>query len=277
MNINFKNEIVIITGASRGIGKNIAINFAKNNAKVILISRSKDKLKLLNKEINNKYGKASYYAVDISDYESYRKILQNIIKKYKKIDVLINNAGITRDNLILRMKEIDWDLVINTNLKGTFNSIKLVTKNMLSQKKGKIINITSIVGIIGNAGQANYSASKSGIIGLTKSVAKEFASRNITVNAIAPGYINTEMTESLSIDVKNKYINNIPLQRFGAPQDISNLALFLSSNYANYLTGQVITIDGGEWMYNAGQFTWLDKVPKKLWGLIEKTIRKKSK
>ena len=248
MNINFKDKVVVITGASQGIGQNIAINFAKNKATVILLSRNNNKLKILTSKINKNGGESNYFSTDVSNFIDFNDTINKILKNYGKIDVLVNNAGITKDNLILRMKENDWDTVINTNLKGCFNGIKSVSKNMISNKKGRIINIVSIVGIIGNKGQSNYSASKAGIIGLTKSIAKEFASRNITVNAIAPGYINTEMTNSLTENIKNEYINKIPLQRFGTPEDISNLTLFLSSDFAEYITGQIISVDGGMYM-----------------------------
>ena len=245
MNYKFNNKTVVITGASRGIGKDIAIHFANLNANIVLISRNINDLKNLESQLKSKSNKIKSLQLDVSSLDDFMEATKSIEKKFGSIDVLINNAGITKDNLILRLKESDWDSVINVNLKGCFNGIKAVSKYMLKQKTGKIINISSIIGLSGNIGQANYAASKAGIIGLTKSAAKELGSRNIQVNAIAPGYIETEMTDLLKAETKINFINKIPLNKFGKVSDVSNLVLFLASNNSNYITGQTITIDGG--------------------------------
>ena len=245
MNYKFNNKTVVITGASRGIGKDIAIHFANLNANIVLISRNIADLKNLGCQLKSKSNKIKSLQLDVSSLDDFMEATKSIEKKFGSIDVLINNAGITKDNLILRLKESDWDSVINVNLKGCFNGIKAVSKYMLKQKTGKIINISSIIGLSGNIGQANYAASKAGIIGLTKSAAKELGSRNIQVNAIAPGYIETEMTDQLKAETKTNFINKIPLNKFGKVSDVSNLVLFLASNNSNYITGQTITIDGG--------------------------------
>lgn len=245
MNYNFNNKTVVITGASRGIGKDIAIHFANLDANIVIISRNITQLKKLENQLKNKSSKIKSLQLDVSSLNDFIEATNLIEKKFGSIDVLVNNAGITKDNLILRLKESDWDSVINVNLKGCFNGIKAVSKYMLKQKTGKIINISSIIGLTGNIGQANYAASKAGIIGLTKSAAKELGSRNIQVNAIAPGYIETEMTDQLKAETKIEFINKIPLNKFGVVSDISNLVLFLASNNSNYITGQTITIDGG--------------------------------
>ena len=245
MNYNFNNKTVVITGASRGIGKDIATHFANLNANIVIISRNITELIKLENQLKNKSNKIESLQLDVSCLDDFIEATKLIEKKFGSIDVLVNNAGITKDNLILRLKESDWDSVINVNLKGCFNGIKAVSKYMLKEKTGKIINISSIIGLTGNIGQANYAASKAGIIGLTKSAAKELGSRNIQVNAIAPGYIETEMTDQLKTETKTKFINKIPLNKFGLVSDISNLVLFLASNNSNYITGQTITIDGG--------------------------------
>ena len=195
--------------------------------------------------IENNGGQAAAYQCSISDFNACQEMIQNIIKEYGRLDILVNNAGITRDNLIMRMKEEDFDAVINTNLKGTFNTIRHTARQMLKQKSGKIINISSVSGILGNAGQANYAASKAGVIGLTKTMARELASRGITVNAVAPGFVDTEMTEVLSDDVKEAACRQIPLGRFGKTKDIAEMVAFLASDKADYITGQVISVDGG--------------------------------
>ena len=243
--MKFKNEIVVVTGATRGIGKAIAMAFAKQDAEVILIGRSQDALKAISDEIKAAGQASDFFACDVANSENVQKTVNIILDKYKRIDILINNAGITRDNLLLRMSESDWDDVINTNLKGVFNFTKAVSRPMLKAKKGKIISIASIIGITGNAGQANYAASKAGIIGFTKSVARELASRGITANAIAPGYIETEMTGQLNEELKEKILKTIPLGRLGAVEDIANISLFLASKEADYITGQTIVVDGG--------------------------------
>ena len=241
---NLTNKHIIITGASQGIGKNIATNFLQSRANIYLISRNKSKLLKLQKDlsiINSSNKKIECYNADVTNQSE----ISDIFKKIGTIDVLINNAGITKDNIILRLSKNDWDSVINTNLNGTYNCCKAAAKYMIKQKSGKIINISSIVGQIGNKGQSNYAASKAGIIGLTKSLAKELAVRNITVNAINPGYIDTKMTQELSDKNKDIFLSNIPLNKFGDPQDVSNLVCFLASNKSNYITGQSINVDGG--------------------------------
>ncbi|MED5474782.1 MAG: 3-oxoacyl-[acyl-carrier-protein] reductase [Candidatus Neomarinimicrobiota bacterium] len=245
MNLNLKNKVVIITGASRGIGKSIAKGFFDNNCKVALISRNKKDLIDTKNVIGAKSNNIQLFPCDISNFSDVQNVIDKVIKYYGNIDILINNAGITKDNLILRMKEEDWDTVVDVNLKGCFNTVKAVVKQMIRNKKGSIINISSVIGLIGNAGQTNYAASKAGIFGLTKSLAKELGSRNITVNAIAPGYVQTSMTEKLSTNIKNDLYKNIPLKRLGSAEDIANLVLFLSSEKASYITGQIMNVDGG--------------------------------
>ncbi len=243
--MKFKNEIVVVTGATRGIGKAIALAFAKEEAEVILIGRNQDALKDLSDEIKNAGLSCDYFACDVANSQNVQETVNKILDKYKSVDILVNNAGITRDNLLLRMSESDWDDVLNTNLKGVFNFTKAVSRAMLKAKKGKIISIASIIGITGNAGQANYAASKAGLIGFTKSVARELASRGITANAIAPGYIETEMTGQLKDELKAEILKNIPLGRLGTVEDVANISLFLASKEADYITGQTIVVDGG--------------------------------
>ena len=190
-------------------------------------------------------GKAAAYQCSVSDFDACQEMIQSLIKEYGHIDILVNNAGITRDNLIMKMKEEDFDAVIQTNLKGTFNTIRHLSRQMLKQRSGKIINISSVSGILGNAGQANYAASKAGVIGLTKTMARELASRGITVNAVAPGFVDTEMTAVLSEEIKENACKQIPLGKFGKPEDIANMVAFLASEKADYITGQVISVDGG--------------------------------
>ena len=242
---NLTGKIAIITGASRGIGKAIAIQLAACNAKVSLVSRNQKNLDVVKEEILQKGGEAQSLIGDVSNFESFSRTVEQTLKKWQKVDILINNAGITQDNIIMRMKETEWNSVIDVNLKGCFNGIKSVTRPMIKNKGGKIINITSVIGQIGNPGQSNYAASKSGIIGLTKSMAKELGSRNITINAVAPGYIATEMTEKLDNDIKNKLNSSIPLGRLGKPEDVANLVCFLVSDEATYITGQTFNVDGG--------------------------------
>ncbi|HRE40935.1 MAG TPA: 3-oxoacyl-[acyl-carrier-protein] reductase [Ignavibacteria bacterium] len=237
--MDFKEKVVLITGGSRGIGKSIAEDFRNEGANVIITYKNS-----VNAEHFDSLG-ILHRMCDVADMKSVNSLVEEINKQFGKIDILINNAGITKDGLLMRMSEEDWDLVIDTNLKGVFNFIKAVSRPMMGKRYGKIVNITSISGIIGNAGQANYSASKAGVIGLTKSVAKELASRNINVNAVAPGFIETEMTDKLSDDVKQNYLSNIPLKRFATPGEVSALVKFLSSDNASYITGQTICIDGG--------------------------------
>ena len=238
-------KIAVITGASQGIGKVMAEVLSKAGAHVVCVARTEDKIRSLANEINNKSGTASYFPCDISDGKAFSKVINEIVDKHGKLDILINNAGITRDALLIRMNEDQWDTVINTNLKGAFHGIKAAIRPMMKNRSGRIINITSIVGLTGNPGQANYAASKAGLIGMTKSIAKEVATRGITVNCIAPGWIGTDMTDELSDATKNEFLNRIPIGKIGTPEDIAHTALFLASDEANYITGQTITVDGG--------------------------------
>lgn len=239
-------KVAVVTGASRGIGKTIAIKMAEAGATVVInYNGSADKAEAVRKEIEDKGGKASVYQCNVSDFAACEKFIQDVIAEHGRLDILVNNAGITRDGLLMKMTEEDFDAVLDTNLKGTFNCIRFSSRQMLKQRSGRIINLSSVSGVMGNAGQANYSASKAGVIGLTKATARELASRHITVNAIAPGFIETEMTEVLSDSVKEEAVKQIPLGAFGKTEDIANLAVFLASEQANYITGQVINVDGG--------------------------------
>lgn len=243
---SFENKIVLVTGSSRGIGRQIAKTFAQNGSNVVInYSSSEAPALALAKEIKEQGGNALVIQADVSKFDESERLVNETINAFGKIDILINNSGITKDNLMLRMTEEDFDKVIAVNLKGTWNMCKHVTRHFLRNKAGSIINITSVVGIIGNAGQANYVASKAGIIGLTKSLAKEFGSRHIRVNAIAPGFIETEMTDQLPANVKQGYLEQVPLKEFGSTQDIANTCLFLASEDAKYITGQVINVNGG--------------------------------
>ncbi len=242
---NLSGKIAIITGASRGIGKALAIKMAACGANISLIARNKDDLDAVVDTINLNGGKAQSLIGDVSNFESFSGVVTQTIEEWKQVDILVNNAGINRDNIIMRMKEDEWNSVMDTNLKGCFNGIKAVTRSMMQNKGGRIINITSVIGQIGNVGQSNYAASKAGIIGLTKSTAKELGSRNITINAVAPGYISTDMTDHLNNDIKEKLKSSIPLGRLGKPADVANLVCFLVSDEANYITGQTFNVDGG--------------------------------
>jgi len=245
--INLKNKNIVITGASSGIGRQITLSAAELGANVIMVSRNIDKLKKIEDKLNSLYENQNFtsFKLDISNSKQVNNIFKDIIDKVKTIDVLINNAGITNDDLVMRMNDEKWHNVIETNLSGTFYCSRAISKQMIKQKNGKIINIGSIIGVMGNKGQANYAASKSGIIGLTKSLAKELSSRNITVNVINPGYISTDMTENLSNEQKDDFLKKIPLKRFGSTIEISELVCFLCSEKSNYITGQVLNIDGG--------------------------------
>ncbi|MBH0173041.1 3-oxoacyl-[acyl-carrier-protein] reductase [Fictibacillus sp. 23RED33] len=237
---------VLVTGASRGIGRAIALYFARNGAKVAVnYSGSEAKANEVVNEIKENGGTAFAIKADISSSEDVTNMVKTVVDEFGSLDVLVNNAGITRDNLLMRMKEEDWDAVINTNLKGVFLTTKAVTRQMMKQRKGRIINIASIVGVSGNAGQANYVAAKAGVIGLTKTAAKELSSRGITVNAIAPGFIETDMTGKLEEGIKSEMLRNIPLARFGQPDDIASAAAFLASDASSYITGQTLHVDGG--------------------------------
>lgn len=241
-----KDKVAIVTGGTRGIGRAIALKLADHGANIVINYRNSDKeAEELKAILEGKGVKVLTVKCDISNFEDSKNLMDKCKEVFGKIDILVNNAGITKDTLIMRMKEEDFDNVIDVNLKGTFNCAKHASAIMLKQRFGKIINMTSVVGIAGNAGQVNYAASKSGVIGLTKSLAKELGSRGITVNAVAPGFINTDMTASLSEKVKEEASKNIPLKRLGDPEDVANLVGFLASDAANYITGQVINVDGG--------------------------------
>ena len=245
MKFDLNDKIAIVTGASQGIGETIAIEMAKSGANVFCLARNKNALDSTITKIISNGDKASAYSCDISDNEQFNNIVTDIFKEYGSIDILVNNAGITNDTLLMRMSDDQWDSVLNINLKGSFTCTRSVIKYMMKKKSGRIINITSIVGLTGNAGQANYAASKAGLIGMTKSIAKEVASRGITANCVAPGWIETAMTEQLSDDVKNKFLSQIPTGKIGYPKDIANTVIFLASKEAEYITGQTITVDGG--------------------------------
>ena len=241
-----KGKNAIVTGATRGIGKEIALTLAQNGANIAMNYRN------LNSEVEDLINEIKSFGVDVLAIKcdvSITDEVDNFVKEvkshYNTIDILVNNAGITKDGLILRMKEEDFDDVLDVNLKGTFNTTKAVSSIMVRQKYGKIINISSVVGISGNAGQCNHAASKAGVIGFSKSVARELASRNINVNVVAPGYINTDMTKNLPDKVKEEIIKSIPMKKIGDPKEVANLVLFLSSNLSDYITGQVINVDGG--------------------------------
>jgi len=240
-----KAKVAIVTGAARGIGKEIALELAREGSAVVIADINAQTLAKLEPEIAALGAQTLTVAVDITNYAQVEEMVNKTLDKFKKIDILINNAGITADSLLIRMKEQDWDRVLAVNLKGTFNCTKACSKVMLKQRSGKMVNIASIIGLTGNAGQANYAASKAGIIGLTKSVAKELGTRGINVNAIAPGFIQTEMTDVLPEELKAKMLEATALKKFGQPQDVASLAAFLASEKANYITGQVIRIDGG--------------------------------
>ena len=241
-----KDKTAIITGSYGGIGTAIAKSFLLNDMKIVLIGRDLKKLENQRLElIKIKKSDISIFQVDVSQQENFKSAIDEIYKKWKRIDVLVNNAGLTNDNIILRLSNEQWDNVINTNLKGTFNGCKLVSKYMIKQKYGKIINISSVVAQVGNKGQCNYVASKAGVDGITKTLAQELGSRGINVNSISPGYIETKMTESLSQKLKNELFNRIPLNRFGKSKEVASLATFLISDKASYITGQIINLDGG--------------------------------
>lgn len=241
-----ENKIAVVTGAGRGIGRGIALALAREGAMVVVnYNGSKERAEEVVRTIEEAGGKAVAIQCNISDFEAAKEFFSNVVKEYGKIDILVNNAGITKDNLMMKMSEEEFQSVIQTNLAGTFHGVKFVTRPMMKQRQGRIINIASVSGVIGNMGQANYSASKAGVIGLTKAAAKELASRNITVNAVAPGFVATEMTDVLSDSVKEAAVATIPLGRFGEVEDIAETVVFLASDKAKYITGQVICVDGG--------------------------------
>ena len=241
-----ESKTVFVTGGSRGIGKEVALKFAENGYNVVInYVSSKTNVQELISEFENKGVKALVMQADVTDKEAIEEVVKKAIEEFGGIDVLVNNAGITRDNLLMRMSEEEFDKVIEINLKGTYIVTKAVTKYMMKKRKGSIINLSSVVGVAGNAGQCNYSASKAGIIGFTKSIAKELASRNIRSNAVAPGFIETDMTAVLSDEVKENIHNQIPLKRMGTAEEVANLIYFLGSDESSYITGQVINVDGG--------------------------------
>ena len=241
-----KGKNAIITGASRGIGREIAIELAKCGCNIVFNYRSNDELAYNLASLIKEYGvECEFLKGNVANLNDADNLIKLCKEKFKTVDILVNNAGITRDNLIIRMKEEEFNEVIETNLKGTFNTIKSVSSIMMKQRSGRIINISSVVGVSGNVGQCNYSASKAGVLGITKSIAKELGGRGVTVNAVAPGFIETDMTNILNDKVKENIINSIPLKKFGKPEDIAKLVSFLSSDEASYITGQTIHVDGG--------------------------------
>jgi len=239
------NQVALVTGASRGLGKAIALALAQEGASIAAVARSEDTLKETLEAVRAAGGVAEPFALDVADGVAVEAAVEKITARFEHIDILVNNAGVTRDGLLARMTSEAWDTVINTNLKGAFNLTKPVGRLMVKQRAGRIINISSVIGLMGNAGQANYAASKAGLIGFTKSVAREFASRGITCNVICPGFIETDMTKNLGEDLRKKLLDRIPLQRLGQPEDVAGVAAFLCSPAASYMTGQILTVDGG--------------------------------
>ncbi len=240
-----ENQIAVVTGAGRGIGRAIALKFAAEGADVACVSRSQENSEKVAAEIRALGRKAWPHAVDVADANAVSAAAEKILNECGKVDILVNNAGVTRDTLLMRMSDADWDMVLNTNLKGAFLVTKAFSRAMIKQRSGRIINVASVIGLIGNAGQSNYAASKAGLIGFTKSVARELASRGITVNVIAPGFIETDMTAGLKEELRAGVLKQIPLGNFGHPDDIANTAVFLAGPAARYITGQVLAVDGG--------------------------------
>lgn len=243
--MKLEGRVSVVTGASQGIGEAISLFLTKEGAEVVLVDIQKEKLNEVVAKIESSGGRAASYCVDVSRFDQITEVVKTIIDKHKKIDHLINNAGITRDNLLMRMKEEEWDAVIAVNLKGVFNFSKAVIRHMVSNRYGRIVNISSVVGLMGNVGQSNYSASKAGVVGFTKSLAREVAPRGITVNAVAPGYITTSMTENLPESITKMFVDLIPMKRFGSPEDVARVVKFLLSDDSAYITGQVIGVNGG--------------------------------
>jgi 3-oxoacyl-[acyl-carrier protein] reductase len=241
-----QDKVAVVTGGGRGIGKAVALSFAAEGAKVAVVSRTEANAQSVADLINAEHpGAARAYAVDVADSVATGEMGKQVLADFGHVDILVNNAGVTRDGLLLRMSDEDWDVVLNTNLKGAFNLVKAFQRSLLKRGGARIINVASVIGLIGNAGQANYAASKAGLIGFTKSVAREFAGRSVTVNAIAPGFIETDMTDVLNDQLKEGVLSKIPLGSFGQAQDIAAAALFLASEDARYITGQVLAVDGG--------------------------------
>ena len=241
-----EGKVAVVTGASRGIGKAIAKKLASQGAKVIInYNGSEEKALAVKAEIEEAGGQAVVYQCNVADYAACETFIQTVIKEQGSLDILVNNAGITRDGLLMKMSEEDFDQVVNTNLKGAFHTMRFAARQMLKQRSGRIINMSSVVGVSGNAGQVNYAASKAGVIGMTKSAARELASRGVTVNAVAPGFIDTDMTAAMPEAAKTATLASIPMQRLGAPEDIAKAVAFLASDDAAYITGQVLAVDGG--------------------------------
>jgi 3-oxoacyl-[acyl-carrier protein] reductase len=239
--MKLQDQVAVVTGGTAGIGRAIVEKFSKEGAKVAFLGRNSER----GQELAKALPQTEFYQVDVSNTEEVNRTFDEIMKKWGKIDILVNNAGVTRDNLLLKMKEEDWDIIMAINVKSCYNCSKAVTRPMMKARKGRIINISSVVGLTGNPGQANYAASKAAVIGFSKALAKEIASRNICVNCIAPGYIETQMTAEMTEAQKEALLTSIPLGRMGKPEDIANMALFLSSSESDYITGQVFTVDGG--------------------------------
>jgi 3-oxoacyl-[acyl-carrier protein] reductase len=244
--MRFENQVAVVTGAGRGIGHAIAVRLASEGARVASVSRTEANAQKTAEEINaSRADAAKAYSVDVADHAAVQTVGAQILEDFGRVDILVNNAGVTRDGLSMRMPVEDWDTVLNTNLKGAFNFAQALIRPMIKQRSGRIINISSVIGLIGNAGQANYAASKAGLIGLTKSLARELASRGITVNAIAPGLIETDMTGVLSDEIRQSILQKIPLGKLGQPDDIAGAVAYLASAEARYITGQVLAVDGG--------------------------------
>lgn len=241
-----EGKVAVVTGASRGIGRAVALKLSEEGAAVVInYNGSAEKAEEVKHEIEKNGGKAEVMQCNVSDFQACEIFIKEVIAKFGSLDILVNNAGITRDGLLMRMSEEDFDAVLDTNLKGTFHCIRFASRQMMKQRSGRIINLSSVSGVLGNAGQANYSASKAGVIGLTKAAARELASRGVTVNAIAPGFVHTDMTQCLSEKVKEESVKQVPLGRFGEPADIAEAVAFLASERAGYITGQVLCVDGG--------------------------------
>ena len=244
--MRFANQVAVVTGAGRGIGHSIALTFAAEGARVAVVSRNEANALRTADEINERHaGLAKAYSVDVANHANVASLAEQILSDFSRVDILVNNAGVTRDGLSMRLSEEDWDVVLDTNLKGTFNCIQAFERSMIKQRSGRIINIGSVAGLMGNAGQANYAASKAGLLGLSKTIARELASRGITCNVVAPGFIDTDMTEVLPDKIKQAVIGQIPVGTFGKPEDIAAAVAFLASTQARYITGQCLTVDGG--------------------------------